>query len=252
MGAAATCVLGLMPLLFLLFPDGRPVSPRWRHVVRLGQLGLFDVVVFAGMLGKSDDPRLPNPYDAHLPGVVQVGLGVLLLVSLPGALAGGLMSLAIRYRRARGVERQQVAWLLYGAGLVVALLLLNNVLPGDWAFVVGLALPPLCIGVAVLRLRLYEIDRLVSRTISYAVLTAAIALPYFLLVTGASLLVGDNHVAVAMATLVGAAVFNPLAAGFKDASTAGSTALATTLPARSRHSAPDCVTRSTWTASVPT
>lgn len=82
--------------------------------------------------------------------------------------------------------------------------------PQDWAFLVGLAIPPLCIAVAVLRLRLYEIDRLVSRTISYTVLTAAIALPYFMVVTVASLLVGNNHLAVALATLVGAAVFNPL------------------------------------------
>jgi hypothetical protein len=153
-------------------------------------------------------PGLRNPYAVELPSALDVVLGPVLLMLPLGAL-GGLLSLGLRHRRARGVERQQVTWLLYSAGLVVALWG-ATFLMGDVAFLVGLVMPALAIGVALLRYRLYDIDRIVSRTVSYAVLSALLAAPYVLVVTGASRLVGSNQLAVALATLAAAAAFNPL------------------------------------------
>ncbi len=202
--------VGPLPLLFLLFPDGRPMSRRWRHVISLAVTGLAGFL-FKGMLQPSDDPATPNPYAVRLPGGLVATLDPLISISLFAAFAGGLLSLVLRYRRAEGVERQQVAWLLYGVVLAVTLMMLNTYLPFDnWAFVAGFTMPGLGIGVAVLRYRLYDIDRLVSRTVSYTLLTVVLALAYVLVVTGASRLVGNNQVAVALATLVTAASFNPL------------------------------------------
>jgi peptidoglycan/LPS O-acetylase OafA/YrhL len=125
-------------------------------------------------------------------------------------LVGGIISLAVRYRRARGVERQQVTWLLYGAVVAACILSFDDFLPVDVAFPISFALPALTIGVAVLRYRLYDIDRIVSRTVAYGVLTALLAVPYLVVVTFASRVGGSNDLAVAVATLAAAAAFNPL------------------------------------------
>jgi hypothetical protein len=202
--------MGALPLLFLLYPDGRPLSRRWRPLVGLAIVGLV-LLLLIGMLGPGDDPELPNPYAISLPSRVDDAVAVVATVAFALAAFGGLLSLAVRYRRARGVERQQVTWLFYGAGLGAALILpISELLNQDWTFPVGFALPGLAIGVALLRYRLYDIDRLVSRTVSYAVLTAFLALPYVLVVTTASRVAGSNQLAVALATLAAAAAFNPL------------------------------------------
>jgi hypothetical protein len=202
---------GSLPLLLLLYPDGHPVSRGWRPLMWLAYSGLATLLL-AGMLEPSGVPRLPNPYAIAVPSAIHTAGLVLLWVSWPLGALGGFTSLALRYRRARGVERQQVTWLLYGAGLFLVLLAVDGRLPGEGgpAFLAGFYLPPIAIGVALLRYRLYDIDRLVSRTVSYAVLSALLALPYVVVVTGASRLGGSNQLAVALATLAAAAAFNPL------------------------------------------
>ncbi len=202
-------VIGAMPLLFLLFPDGRPVSGGARHLVRLALVGLMTALL-RGMVGPSDDPALPNPYALDLSRGLVAAADVVVPALLLVGLVGGLSSLVVRYRRARGVERQQVTCLLYTAAAAVLLFFLNDVLPGDAAFLVAAFLPALGVGAAVLRFRLYDIDRLVSRTVSYALLSGMLALPYALVVTGASRLGGNNQAAVALATLTAAAAFHPL------------------------------------------
>ena len=204
--------MGPLPLLFLLYPDGRALSRRWRPLVWLAAIILVTLLL-VGMLGPSDDPNMPNPYDlaVHVPSAVKDIFWVVLTTLYTAGVCVGLLSLGLRYRRARGVERQQVTWLFYGAGLAISLVVSDSWVPGsDWAFPVGFALPALAIGIAVLRYRLYDIDRIVSRTVSYALLTALLALPYVLVVTTASRLVGSNQLAVALATLAAAAAFNPL------------------------------------------
>ena len=202
---------GSLPLLLLLYPDGQPVSRRWRFMVWLTVAGLVSLLLTV-MLGPrpSDDPTLLNPYDVGLPAAIRFAATAIYASTLPLGVLGGLWSLGLRYRRARGVERQQVTWLLYGAGLAVALVVLDSLTPGGDYSLVGIIIPPLAIGIALSRYRLYDIDRIVSRTVSYALLTALLALPYVLVVTTASRLGGGNQLAVALATLAAAAAFNPL------------------------------------------
>jgi hypothetical protein len=143
--------------------------------------------------------------------------GALFVVGAVGAVA----SVAVRYRRSRGTERQQLKWFLYAAAPIV-FIPVDFFLPGPvggllgalafgWV-VIGL---PVAIGIAIFRYRLYEIDFLINRTLVYAALTAMLALLYFGSVVGLQRLlspvVGDsNQLAVVASTLLIAALFNPL------------------------------------------
>ena len=126
-------------------------------------------------------------------------------------------AVVLRFRASRGVERQQLRWVAAGAAVAAAgplLLAPSDVLglgPED-AFVLPMLLSvPLAIAVAVLRYRLWDLDRLVSRTVTYAVVTALLVIPYLLVVPAASELVeGSGSLAVAGATLAVAALFQPL------------------------------------------
>jgi hypothetical protein len=109
------------------------------------------------------------------------------------------------------------------------------------------------VAVAVLRYRLWDLDRLVSRTVTYALVTALLVIPYLLVVPTASKLVeGSGSLAVAAATLATAALFQPLRRRVQELwSTGASTAAATTPPAPSRGSRPACATRWIWTPCTP-
>jgi hypothetical protein len=143
--------------------------------------------------------------------------GALFVVGAVGAVA----SVAVRYRRSRGTERQQLKWFLYAAAPIV-FIPVDFFLPGPvggllgalafgWV-VIGL---PVAIGIAIFRYRLYEIDFLINRTLVYGALTATLALVYFGSVVGLQRLlspvVGDsNQLAVVASTLLIAALFGPL------------------------------------------
>jgi hypothetical protein len=123
----------------------------------------------------------------------------------------------VRFRRAHGIERQQLRWLvlaaaLTGAGMLVALVLLaagNQVLVG-WVSAVCVALLPLATGAAVLRYRLYDLDRIISRTLAYGLLTLLLGGGYAAVILGLGQLLGrDSSLAVAAATLAAAALFHP-------------------------------------------
>jgi hypothetical protein len=160
----------------------------------------------------------PVPIDKPfgLPGVagkiaaaaVVPGL-VLYAVSLPAALVG----LVLRFRAARGVERQQLRWVAAGAAVAVLVLLPlpgHEWLPGFLTAVAVLAVP-VSVAVAVLRYRLWDLDRLVSRTITYSLVTALLVVPYLLILPVATRLAqGAGSLAVAAATLIAAALFQPL------------------------------------------
>jgi hypothetical protein len=140
-----------------------------------------------------------------------------------GSLAAALVCLVLRFRSSRGVERQQLRWVAAGAtgavfGLlaVIGLLTLEQsygLLPGAWLVAITLALPsvPVTVAVAVLRYRLWDLDRLISRTVTYTLVTALLIIPYLLVVPTASRLVqGAGSLAVAAVTLAAAAAFQPL------------------------------------------
>ena len=202
----------------LLFPDGLPTS-RWRPVLWAAILSTAGGVVCAAlspdvMVG---DTKHPNP--VH-PGPWGPVLTALFAVSLIVLVVCGLLSIAaavLRFRRTTGIERAQMKWLAFAAVVFAVLLLLSTRVPpdygwlGDLLFTIGASLIPLSCGLAILRYRLYDIDRIVSRTASYAIVTGALLATYAVIVTSATRLLPDSSkLAVATATLVAAALARPL------------------------------------------
>jgi hypothetical protein len=206
----------------LLFPDGRLPSRPWRPVAWLSVIPIVVIPVSTAIvLWPWRGPALLDPSG------VQQGtddLGVLLgfapyLLMLGCGLAC-LVALLLRFRRARGIERQQLKWLLFACAVTIAILLVVQPNTSSaWRLGLLLALPffpavPVAAGVAILRYRLYEIDRIINRTLVYGLLTAILGLCYavgsllFVLVAGA----GKDPPSwlVAAATLAAAAVFRPV------------------------------------------
>jgi hypothetical protein len=206
-------------LLMLVFPTGQLPSQRWRPVVWV-TVGAAVVVVVASALtpGPVEEfPGLQNPLGLAGAGpvldlVAQAGF-VLIVVGVFAA----AVSLIVRWRRARGVERQQMKWLAYAAAMLVIAQLGASSLPHTLFLVVSYAVAllfPVATGIAVIRYRLYEIDRLINRTLVYGLLTAVLAGVY----AGAVLVLGQvfggvgrdpSSWAVAGATLAVAALFQP-------------------------------------------
>jgi hypothetical protein len=214
---------GAIVLSLLLFPTGRLPFWRWRWVVGLGAVGLASLMAREGLTPGPGQELLGhrNPFGlTGVPGLLD-GLGLLEELFYMAELAA-VLSLVLRLRRARGVERQQLKWFVYAAVLAVVVLVLANLLFYDlmehgplgnllWgAAPVSLAV---AVAVAVLRYRLYEIDRLVNRTLVYGLVTALLAGVYaggvFLL--GRLLDPGDgqSELAVAASTLAVAGLFQP-------------------------------------------
>jgi hypothetical protein len=196
-----------------LLPEGRLRSRRWR-VVAAAALAGNAMFLGAGLLGATTT-ETPYPVGNAL-GLTGAALAVataiaysglaLHLLSLPAALA----SLVLRFRSSRGVERQQLRWVVAGAATAAALLL-GPVGEAPWKDGLAVLIVPASVAVAVLRYRLWDLDRLVSRTLTYAVVTGLLVVPYLLVVPAAGrLAAGSGSLAVAAATLAAAAAFSPL------------------------------------------
>jgi hypothetical protein len=140
---------------------------------------------------------------------------VLYALCLPAA----LVCVVLRFRAARGTERQQLRWVAAGATVAVLLLLPvpgGDRLPGFLNAVAVLAVP-VSVAVAVLRYRLWDLDRLISRTITYLLVTGLLVLPYLAILPAATrLAAGAGSLAVAAATLAAAAMFQPLRRRIQD------------------------------------
>ena len=219
-GFAFVSLLGLTALILLLFPDGRPPSRRWRWLVwAIGVLVVVATIASALLPAGEDDP-IQNPLAAEgsikavADAVANAGVTALFLAIL---VAAG--SLLWRFRRARGLERQQLKWLAYGGAFLAAYVALDlvSLTPAGLvdALIEALTFGALYVGVgmAVLRYRLYDIDRLINRTLVYGLLTALLGLVYAgaVLVLGQLFGVGRDPPcwAVAGATLAVAALFQP-------------------------------------------
>ena len=212
-----TVILGITaPLFFLtplLFPDGRLPSPRWRPVVGIAVIsGLIQMVcpALSDVNFSSNFPRLRDPVVAVAPlgTIYNAAEAVGTLVLLPGAVA-----IIIRFRRTGDEERLQLKWFMYAAAVATVVTLAvtqvsNDPLP---AFEVVFPLIPAAVGVAILKYRLYDIDRLISRTLAYAIVTGLLVGLYAGLVLLATQVLSiTSPVAVAASTLVAAALFAPL------------------------------------------
>jgi hypothetical protein len=214
----------------LLFPDGHPPSRRWRGVAWLGGLSIGLICVLTSIVlwpergptllqlgGYAGDVEAWR--SAVLDWVLRLGGPMLLLAGL-----GAVISLVVRFRRARGDVRQQIKWFASAAALTVVWLFVfqqsTRGLPEAIVALSGLlviASIPVATGIAILRYRLYDIDLIINRTLVYGSLTLMLALIYFGGVATTQAIFGaltgqegQSQLAVVVSTLVIAALFMPL------------------------------------------
>jgi hypothetical protein len=213
--------LALLAALLVLFPSGRPLSPRWPWVLWLAGTGMVLTIIGAVALWPLRGAVL---LEVHPPQPVGV-LGMVHTVASWGPVVAALAavaSLVVRFRRAMGAERQQLKWLAYAGVLVVLCFFVpaavadavGSELAGDLLLAALLAPVPVAVGVAILNHHLYDIDRLVNRTLVYGLLTGLLGSVY----AGVVLVLGDvfggisanpPSWVVAGATLAVAALFQP-------------------------------------------
>ncbi len=216
----------LLPYLLLLFPTGRLPSQRWGPVA-WAVLVAGAVLLLIGLFtpGKSGIGPFENPLGVGgIVGWALVYISAAVVFALFVAIVLSALSLVFRYRRAGGIERQQIKWFAYAGvlfgGSLVFSGFLGEDLPGAWdALFETVTFVPLyvAVGVAILRYRLYEIDTLINRTVVYGSLSAILALVYFggVATTQAifRVLTGQEQqpqLAIVVSTLLIAALFNPL------------------------------------------
>lgn len=224
----------LLPALGLRFPDGKLPSERWRWVERLYAIGVAAVV--CGMLlapfvkgGPAGGPSwlIGNPLSEPWTEPIRKTLEFVALGTLLPGIVSAIVAVIVRFRRSEGIERQQMRWLTYsllgvlltwplaaGAAFLVAGERGPAVVAGLYSMLV-LVVPALGIGMAVTRHRLYDLDRIISRTLSYALVVALLAGAYAGSVLGLSTVAraisgGSSDLVVAMSTLVVAALFQPV------------------------------------------
>jgi hypothetical protein len=201
----------------LLVPDGRLRSRRWRPVAVAALVAAALALVGSSLTpARLEDLPIDNPFGLAGPaGAIAAAMAATGVLLWGATLVAALTCVVLRFRAARGVERQQLRWVAAGAGAAVAGLMGGAAAPQGTLLASVLYASVLCvpvaIGVAVLRYRLWDLDRLVSRTVTYALVTALLVLPYLLIVPAAGrLAAGSGSLAVAAATLAAAAVFQPL------------------------------------------
>ena len=213
--------IGVTAIAFV-FPDGRLPSPRWRWIATVAVASFFSLIVvslFGAERYSEKFQDVPSPLPALPESVISVpfmisGLGAL------SALVAAALAVRTRMKRSAGVERLQMKWLAYAASLVpaaVVLSVLENSITGkeglatDIGTVLVLTAIPVAIGIAVMRYRLYEIDRLINRTLVYVTLSAALAAIFGVVSLSLGVVIGSGStLATAAATLAVALVFGPL------------------------------------------
>ena len=227
--AAAVWDTSGWPLLFagviaiaFIFPDGRLPSPRWRPWA-IGGIASFVLMLVGGLLS---DETLDAPFDevAPLDVLPDAVHGVLQTVGLLGmgvTFVAAMLALVVRFRGAQGVLRSQLKWIAYAGVLIPISILVGTLESRDdaagWQTFVALMAVEVAIlvaiGIAVLRYRLYEIDRLISATLVYGVLTAVLGAAFVAVSLGLGVaLGGGSAVPTAVATLAVAVAFRPVRA----------------------------------------
>jgi len=213
--------VALILLVPILYPTGRAPGRRWRVVLN-GLIGMVTVITILMML-------YPGPLDDGTPPLPDNPVGIDALESVPGgdALIGisffllvvsAALSMIVRFRRSRGDERQQMKWMTFAAVFLAAGVIVPNLVgikdTGDVFFAVSISMLPIAFGIAMLKYRLYDIDRLINRTLVYVALTAVLGAAYVGLVLAGQALfssfAGGSNLAIAASTLVVAALFLPV------------------------------------------
>lgn len=206
-------IIGLVLSLLLLFPTGRVLSRQWRWALWTAPLFVLVASVGAAFYPWPLDEGGPNPLAVE--GLADTLLFLQDVSGIPlfaGVLAG-IASLVIRFRRGSQVERQQIKWFLTASALLPIAIGVGD----EYREIQGIIVPfafilfPLAIGVAITRYRLYDIDRIVSRTVTYAAVTALLVGAYAAVVFAVGrLFPSQDSLAVVASTLTVAALFNPL------------------------------------------
>ena len=216
-------LLGLT-LIFtpLLFPDGRPPSPRWRFVAWGAALALALVVFLGAFRERIEMPGVSMDNPVGIPGIEdpeQSTLGTVLLGSFVLFVVLALASVVVRYIRSGGVQRQQIKWLLLATALSAFMVFFEEItrieLDTEVLFAISIALFPAAIAVAIFRYRLYDINVIINRALVYGSLTTMLALVYVGGVVGLqyvfrTLTGGESQLAIVASTLVIAGLFVPL------------------------------------------
>jgi hypothetical protein len=232
----ATALFGLVLSAVVRFPDGRPPG-RVFDILLWVSVACVVITVIAGALANrpigvprplvgqlAGDPThvIPNPFalEGSLGDLMRlVGSAMIRIFPVLALIAAS--ALVVRFRRSRGVEREQLRWLMYTAAITVGLILIGFLSPGgaaadvaQAASLVGIGLLPIAIGIAVTRYRLYDIDVLIRRTLIYAAVSAVLLAIYVggvgLLQAMLAPLTAGSGVAVAISTLAVVALFQPV------------------------------------------
>jgi hypothetical protein len=225
-------VTGPILLLLLLFPTGRPLSPRWRRVTwALMAILTVATVAYALKPGRIGPVSYEVANPMALPGaagdLMRTIDGITTMLALP-AFPLAVAAMVVRFRRSRGVERQQLKWFALASAFAGILLGASIVVPdesvADWLILFGLlalAALPVAAGMAILRYRLYDVDVVINRTLVYGALTATLAAAYLgsvlLLQLALSPVTEESDLAIAGSTLAVAALFRPARARIQSA-----------------------------------
>ena len=217
--------ISLATFALLFFPNGRLPSPRWRIAVAVVALGTALTEASNTLAaGPIEDTTVTNPLGIRGAETVLDFAGMVGFVSSVLGVLAAVAAIVVRFRRAHGAEREQIKWLAY-AGAVVAVCvpaataietLIGTEAAADisnFTITLSLALIPTAIGIAILRYRLYDIDRVVNKTLVYGLLTVVLVAGYamsVLLVQSLLPLSDDSPIVVAASTLVMVALFGPL------------------------------------------
>jgi hypothetical protein len=209
----------------LLFPSGLP-SPRWRPVLWLNVVAVALISLMSALSPtiQAGGGTVPNPIGIEaLPVNEEATILFQVITAVLGlGIVAATVSVFVRFRRSRGVERQQLKWFVYAAALVMLAVAASVVFAafeqsaaGDTIFGLALLGIPISCGIAITRYRLYEIDRVINRTLVYAILTALLVGIYIGAAVGLGALVRsvtgqeNNALAIAASTLAVAALFGP-------------------------------------------
>jgi hypothetical protein len=219
-------VLAIACPIFIAFvvPTGRPANARWGLALAASIIAfvLVEIVFALGDAGYElvgSDPTqglIPNPI--YVPALAPLYQWVNQTYSVYlGLFALGAAALVSRFRQSRDTERQQLKWVVGGIVVMIAFMAASNALPspfGDAAFTVAMTCLPISLGIAILRYQLYDIDRIISRTLAYALVTATLAAVFaaaILVLQGVlAPVTGRETLSVAGSTLLAAALFQPL------------------------------------------
>jgi hypothetical protein len=212
----------VIPLVIWLFPDGRLPAGRWRWAVwaylvlgacaPLAALGVTIAALAQHHVHVLSDGQLAQVENTPASMAWFSVVGTVFFFGLLAGWVAALCRQVLGWRRSTGERRQQLKWLLSGAAVCGIFLVASFTSNSLWeVLMVGVAALPVSIGIGILKYRLYEIDRIISRTLAYALVTALLVGVYAgLVLLATQVLQFSSPVAVAASTLVAAALFSPL------------------------------------------